>query len=204
MIAMVFDLGLSLGGFIGGLAVGFTGMGGGAILTPMLVLIFNVPAGAAIGTDLVASLVMKPVSGFIHLKRGTVRLDIVKWLCFGSVPGAAMGAIFVGRLSDEVKENFLLRGLGVVLLLAAGAMSWRAIKISDGRDRFPSSSFAHLDPRIIWWFYCFSYVGWFRILDDCCADCFIPCFKADTVGGYRFGSGNSSSCHCSDRPLDCR
>jgi len=131
MIAMVFDPALSFGGFIGGLAVGFTGMGGGAILTPMLVLIFNVPASAAIGTDLVASLVMKPVSGFIHLKRGTVRLDIVKWLCFGSVPGAAMGAIFVGRLSDEVKENFLLRGLGVVLLLAAGAMSWRAIKSSS-------------------------------------------------------------------------
>ena len=132
MIAVGIDPALSLGGLLGGFAVGLTGMGGGALLTPMLVLLFNVPASAAVGTDLVTSLLMKPVSGAVHLRQQTVRLDIVRWLCLGSVPGALAGAVAVNRLSDRVRDDVLLRGIAFTLLLAATMMTVRALR--DRRD----------------------------------------------------------------------
>lgn len=123
LLALSWNPALSFGGLLGGFAVGLTGMGGGALLTPMLVVFFNVPASAAIGTDLVASLVMKPVSGAVHWRKGTVRTDIVKWLCIGSLPGAIIGAVIVGSLSENIKDNFLQRGIGVALLTAATTMT---------------------------------------------------------------------------------
>ncbi|MEO7397642.1 MAG: sulfite exporter TauE/SafE family protein [Ilumatobacteraceae bacterium] len=127
-VAIVLDPALALGGLFGGFAVGLTGMGGGALLTPMLVLFFNVPAGAAVGTDLVASLVMKPVSGAVHLRQRTVRLDIVRWLCLGSIPGALGGALLVSRLSQSVRDVVLLRGIAVALLVAAATMTLRMVR----------------------------------------------------------------------------
>ena len=82
------DLGISLGGLLVGLTVGLTGMGGGALMTPMLVLLFGVDPLAAVSTDVVASLVMKPIGGSVHARRGTVHLGIVRWLALGSVPAA--------------------------------------------------------------------------------------------------------------------
>ena len=66
------DFSLTLAGALVGLLVGLTGMGGGAILTPLLVLVFGVPPLTAISSDLVTSLVMKPVGAAVHLRRGTV------------------------------------------------------------------------------------------------------------------------------------
>ena len=61
-----------------GIVVGLTGMGGGALMTPVLVLFFQIPPLAAVSSDLVASAVMKPVGSFVHLQRGTVHLGLVK------------------------------------------------------------------------------------------------------------------------------
>lgn len=130
----MFDPALSLGGLLGGFAVGLTGMGGGAILTPMLVLFFHVPASAAVGSDLVASLLMKPVGGAVHFRQRTVRLDIVKWLCLGSIPGAAIGVLIVSHLSDAVRDDILLRGIGVALIIAAATMTLRMVRESRGRS----------------------------------------------------------------------
>lgn len=127
MLALIDPL-VSIGGALGGFAVGLTGMGGGALLTPMLVLFFNVPASAAVGTDLVASLMMKPVSGAVHLQSRTVRLDIVKWLCVGSVPGALTGSVIAGGMSKGVRDAVITRGIGVALLVAATTMVVRAIR----------------------------------------------------------------------------
>ena len=74
-----------------GIVVGLTGMGGGALMTPVLVLFFNIPPLTAVSSDLVAAAVMKPVGGAVHLRRGTVNLGLVKWLCVGSVPAAFGG-----------------------------------------------------------------------------------------------------------------
>ena len=66
------DLLLTLAGFGVGIVVGLTGMGGGALMTPLLVLVFGVPPLAAVSSDLVASAVMKPFGGWVHARRGTV------------------------------------------------------------------------------------------------------------------------------------
>ena len=76
------DTVLTLLGFI----IGLTGMGGGALMTPMLVLLFGVSPLTAVSSDLVASAVMKPVGSFVHIRAGTVRWDLVRWLCLGSIP----------------------------------------------------------------------------------------------------------------------
>ena len=83
---MTIDPFLTLAAFGIGIVVGLTGMGGGALMTPVLVLFFSVPPLTAVSSDLVASAVMKPVGSFVHLRRGTVHLGLVKWLCLGSIP----------------------------------------------------------------------------------------------------------------------
>ena len=118
---------LALASFGIGIVVGLTGMGGGALMTPVLVLFFHVPPLAAVSSDLVASAVMKPVGSFVHLRRGTVNLELVKWLCIGSVPGAFSGVLIARALGrgDEVQEVIRI-ALGMALLLAAAGLIVRA------------------------------------------------------------------------------
>src|SRR3954454_15970573 len=80
------QLSLVLAGLAIGVVVGMTGMGGGALMTPVLVLFFGIPPLAAVSSDLVVSAVMKPVGGLVHLRRGTVNVRLVGLLCLGSVP----------------------------------------------------------------------------------------------------------------------
>ncbi|MGL5829710.1 MAG: sulfite exporter TauE/SafE family protein, partial [Angustibacter sp.] len=83
-----------------GIVVGLTGMGGGALMTPVLVLVFNVPPLTAVSSDLVAAAVMKPVGSVVHFRRGTVNLALVKWLCIGSVPSAFCGVLLAKSLGS--------------------------------------------------------------------------------------------------------
>jgi len=114
-------IGLICGGLLVGLLVGLTGTGGGAVLTPVLILIFGVPPVAAVGTDLAASLVMKPVGGLVHLHHRTVRLDVVGWLAAGSVPGAFVGAWLFGR-PDSPLTKLVEPLIGVALIATAVVM----------------------------------------------------------------------------------
>lgn len=114
------DWTLALGALVVGTVVGLTGMGGGALMTPMLVLLFNVNPLTAVSSDLVAAAVMKPVGSFVHLRHGTVRMDLVKWLCIGSIPAAFCGVLIERALgSGQTVENFVEYSLGVALILAA-------------------------------------------------------------------------------------
>lgn len=118
------DLPLIAGSFLVAVVVGLTGMGGGALMTPMMMLFFNVPPLAAVSSDLVASAVMKPVGSVVHLRRGTVNLRLVGWLCAGSVP-AAFAGVFVARafaVGDGVKY-----ALGVALLLAVAGLAAKTL-----------------------------------------------------------------------------
>jgi len=117
-------LGLALAGLVVGILVGLTGAGGGAVLTPVLVLVFGLSALAAVGSDLVASLFMKPVGGLVHLHHRTVRLDIVKWLSVGSVPGA-LGGVGLITLTGSSTSSVLKPILGAALLVTAMAMMVR-------------------------------------------------------------------------------
>ena len=70
-----------------GIVVGLTGIGGAALLTPMLIFVFQVPASVAVSSDVVAATLMKVVGGFKHWKQQTLEPQVVKWLVLGSVPG---------------------------------------------------------------------------------------------------------------------
>jgi uncharacterized membrane protein YfcA len=121
------DFLLALASFGIGIVVGLTGMGGGALMTPVLVLFFNVPPLTAVSSDLVASAVMKPVGSAVHLRRGTVHLGLVKWLCVGSVPGAFSGVLIARALGRGQEVQDVIRAaLGVALLLAAIGLTVRA------------------------------------------------------------------------------
>jgi hypothetical protein len=119
------DLGIALAGLIVGFVVGLTGMGGGALMTPILVIGFGIEPLAAVSSDLVAAVVMKPIGGGIHFRRGTVHTGLVKWLMFGSVPGALAGSYAISHLGDDVGDDIKVI-LGVVLLVAAAAMIVRS------------------------------------------------------------------------------
>ncbi|HEX2307265.1 MAG TPA: sulfite exporter TauE/SafE family protein [Jatrophihabitantaceae bacterium] len=121
---MSVDPAIIAGGAAVGVVVGLTGMGGGALMTPMLVFFFNVNPLTAVSSDLVASLFMKPVGALVHLRRGTVHMELVRYLCIGSVPAAFLGVLVVrwlGELGDGV-DNVVKIALGVALLAAVGGM----------------------------------------------------------------------------------
>jgi len=124
---MSIDLPLAIAAFGIGIVVGLTGMGGGALMTPVLVLFFGVPPLTAVSSDLVASAVMKPVGSVVHLRRGTVHLGLVKWLCIGSIPGAFSGVLIARSLGHgQEVQDFIRIALGAALLLAAAGLIVRA------------------------------------------------------------------------------
>src|SRR4051794_20166320 len=110
-----------------GIVVGLTGMGGGALMTPVLVLFFGVQPLAAVSSDLVAAAVMKPVGSLVHLRRGTVNLPLVKWLCAGSVPTAFAGVLVARSLgTGDAVQQAIQKALGVALIIAAAGLAVRA------------------------------------------------------------------------------
>jgi uncharacterized protein len=124
---MTIDPLLALASFGIGIVVGLTGMGGGALMTPVLVLFFNIPPLTAVSSDLVASAIMKPVGSVVHLRRGTVHLGLVRWLCVGSIPGAFSGVLIARSLGHgQAVQDFIRVALGIALLLAAAGLTVRA------------------------------------------------------------------------------
>lgn len=121
------DIAIAIAGLLVGFTVGLTGMGGGALMTPIMVLFFKVSPLAAVSSDLMVSLLMKPVGGSVHLRRGTVRKDIALWLCIGSVPAAFAGVLLLKSLGSHNVEPMLKRALGLALLASAGSILLRRV-----------------------------------------------------------------------------
>ncbi len=111
-----------------GVLVGLTGAGGGALMTPMLILFFNVAPGAAISSDLVAALFMRPLGAAVHFRRGTVHLELVRWLALGSVPAAFVGAYVLHLVGGATGATIAVeQALGAALLLGAAGMLVRQL-----------------------------------------------------------------------------
>lgn len=122
---MHLDIALVLGSAVVGFLVGMTGLGGGALMTPMLVLLFGVSPSTAISSDLVAALFMKPAGVAIHWRQRTIQTPVVKYLCYGSVPAAFAGTYVMhvmGQSAAAEKDLQILLGLALV----AGAFSMTA------------------------------------------------------------------------------
>jgi uncharacterized membrane protein YfcA len=103
-----------------------TGAGGGALMTPMLILLFGVAPGSAISSDLVAAVVMRPFGAIVHLRARTVNMKLVRLMVLGSVPSAFLGAYLL-KLIGHTKsaQNHIEVALGAALLIGACAMGIR-------------------------------------------------------------------------------
>jgi uncharacterized membrane protein YfcA len=124
---------LTLAGLGVGIVVGLTGMGGGALMTPVLVLFFGIPPLAAVSSDLVASAVMKPFGSFVHIRRGTVNWSLVGWLCAGSVPSAFLGVLLMRAIgSGGGVQHAVQLALGVALLLAVAGLIVKSYRATSG------------------------------------------------------------------------
>jgi uncharacterized protein len=123
---MHFDFTMAAGAFLVSVIVGLTGMGGGALMTPMLTVFFGVPPLTAVSSDLVAAAVMKPVGSLVHLRHGTVHLRLVGWLCVGSVPSAFCGVLTARALGHGSQvQHVISTAMGVALLMAAAGLAIR-------------------------------------------------------------------------------
>jgi hypothetical protein len=115
-----------LGSAVVGLLVGMTGAGGGALMTPMLILLFGVKPSTAISSDLVAAVVMRPIGAGVHLRAGTVNLRLARWMVLGSVPCAFLGAFILEQLGNSSADQANIeRALGAALLIGSAAMVLR-------------------------------------------------------------------------------
>jgi len=129
------DIYVALAGLIVGCAVGLTGMGGGSLMTPILVLLFGVQPLAAVSSDLVASMIMKPVGAAVHARRRTVNWRLVTLLAAGSVPCAFLGVAFLRLLGRAAMIQTVVQlALGTVLLLCVAAVLARGLV--ERRRRF--------------------------------------------------------------------
>jgi uncharacterized membrane protein YfcA len=119
------DLRLTAAGLLVGLIAGMSGIGGGSLLAPILILLFGMKAAVAVGTDLVFSVPMKAIAAFTHVRQHTVDLRVVKLLSLGGIPGALAGlaafALLRATLPAAVLEHTARHAIGIVILCAAFA-----------------------------------------------------------------------------------
>jgi uncharacterized membrane protein YfcA len=113
-----------------GILVGLTGIGGGSLMTPLLLLAGGYSPVVAIGTDIAYGAITKTVGGWRHLRAGHVDLRLSWWLAAGSIPGSILGVITLNRLHAAHGEDFdpyLLAAVAAALTLASGATLYRAL-----------------------------------------------------------------------------
>ena len=138
-----------LGSAVVGLLVGMTGAGGGALMTPMLILLFGVTPSSAISSDLVAAVVMRPIGAAVHWRAGTVNRRLVRLMAVGSVPAAIAGAYLLHLMGgSKSAQTHVETLLGATLLAGAGAMVLRYVLDRNGSiDR--TAAVHELTPRAL-------------------------------------------------------
>jgi uncharacterized protein len=142
-IIVVFGLGI-------GLLIGSTGMGGGSLMTPLLILVFGIQPVTAVGTDIFYGAITKTVGGWRHLKHQTVHRGIAFWLAVGSVPMAIAGVWLIEILQNSYGEdevNKVVLGMVASALLVVGVAT--LIRALFLRDVIPERYAMHLYRRHI-------------------------------------------------------
>jgi uncharacterized protein len=128
----------SLAGVLVGVLVGLTGVGGGSLMTPILVLAFGFHPATAVGTDLLYAAATKTVGTTVHGWRGTLDWSIVRRLALGSVPTTIVTLLLLGQASEHssATQHLLATLLGVVLVVSAVAtlLRHRIVGETDGRQ----------------------------------------------------------------------
>lgn len=117
---------ISLSGFIVGILMGMTGVGGGALMTPLLILGFNIPPMIAVGTDLLFAAITKVVGGASHAYQKSVDWSVVKLMALGSLPTALVTLHFLSELKPAESQDELIRiTVAVALIITATFMIFR-------------------------------------------------------------------------------
>jgi uncharacterized protein len=109
--------------FLVGIVVGLTGIGGASLITPMLILVFQVPPAIAVSSDVMAATLMKIVGGVKHWQQQTLDLKVAKWLAYGSVPGSLVGVGILHLIRQNSRldlDAILLQLIGAAILLVTG------------------------------------------------------------------------------------
>jgi uncharacterized protein len=117
-----------------GVLVGLTGIGGGSLMTPLLLIFIGTQPHVAVGTDIAYGALTKTVGGWQHLRNGTVDLGISAWLAVGSVPGSIVGVVVVEALPSPPDEA-LLWGVAAALTLTAAVTLGRALFVARVAER---------------------------------------------------------------------
>ena len=116
----------AISGLLVGLLVGFTGVGGGSLMAPIMILLLGVAPVTAVGTDLWFAGITKSVGGVIHHRGGNADLRVVKWLCLGSIPFALLTLLLLNAAgSQQIKQGLITQALGAVLIATAFATFYR-------------------------------------------------------------------------------
>ena len=125
------DIGFIFSGFIVGLLVGLTGVGGGSLMTPILVLFFHIKPALAVGTDLLYASVTKSVGIFAHGKLGNIDWKIVKRLMAGSIPASILTTYYLRQIdiTSTGAVDIIKFYLGIALLLTSIAVIFRPLLI---------------------------------------------------------------------------
>jgi uncharacterized membrane protein YfcA len=118
----------TVSGFLVGLIVGVTGVGGGSLMTPLLVLFFGVSPATAVGTDLLYASVTKSLGGWVHSRNGSVDWKVVGLLSLGSLPAALITIALLKYLALDAKT---LRGLVTSVLSVALLLTATALLLKD-------------------------------------------------------------------------
>ena len=137
---------LSLTGVLIGVLIGLTGIGGGALMTPILVLLFGYPPTLAVGTDVTYSAITKVFGGWRHLSRRNVDLRVVMYLAIGSVPSTILGVGVINYIKHhygDIVNTIMYRSIGGALLVASVAL---VIKVLVKIDREHSAENIPLSP----------------------------------------------------------
>jgi uncharacterized protein len=131
-------------GFIVGFLVGLTGMGGGAIMTPVMVLLGGIRPLIAVGTDLVWGTITRAVGAFIHFRQRNADLTVIKRLAIGSIPGALAGVAILAGIEqsqgDRVSDVLVMRTLGITLIFVAISLIVQSLRGERGASTLQTAA----------------------------------------------------------------
>ena len=146
-----FDALHALAGLLVGFLVGLTGVGGGSLMTPLLVLVFGVSPQTAVGTDLLYAAITKSVGSAIHGWKDTVDWKVMRRLATGSLPAAVVTLVALNSFIHLGKpaNHVIMVVLGVMLLLTATGILFQRRLMAYGATHHPVSSDLALVPTIV-------------------------------------------------------
>ncbi|MFQ6011473.1 MAG: sulfite exporter TauE/SafE family protein [Nitrososphaerales archaeon] len=138
------ELATPLLGFVVGVMIGISGMGGGSLMTPSMILLLGIRPVTALGTDLVYMALTKTFGALQYYRRATLDLQIVKYLLLGGIPSAAFGIVLVSEVVFSVGlpiDSFINQSLGLVLIPAAILILYQATgRLEEISGRFSNTS----------------------------------------------------------------